>query len=131
MTQYFYCDNLTLTLDLSYLFTCENGYYCDDLQSVVDRNPCRKYDSTSFVPSCGIAAFPVNQKLNGTIFCRNKRVGRHVQPSDTSCKSYVKCFLNKVINGSEYKCPGSLLFNNEVGVCTENYTCPTPVTVVT
>lgn len=126
-TQYVKCN--TTAIDLSVISTCPSPLICNSaraLNNPLITVPCH-IQSTTLTPSCTVTPITiVTAPFNSTVWCtQNNQVGQFVHPT-LNCTWYVRClFVDSVMVGNQYKCPGTTRFNAVTKYCDANKTsCP-------
>lgn len=111
-----------------WIVTCPDGMICNP--GGTKTNPCTSL-TWSQIPRCpqGQQGFSTTTTVATTVvpstFCANQAaVGNYVNPSDTTCKTYLRCnYYNGAYVGQKYTCPGTTLFSATTKTCVSGYTC--------
>lgn len=116
---------------VNWINPCPAGWICNP--GGTNTQPCTSLTWTS-IPRCptGQQSFSTTTPKTTaattvvpTSWCGTQTsVGNYANPSDTTCKTYLKCFyFNGVKKGQKLTCPGTTLFNPTTKLCDSAYTC--------
>ncbi|XP_063698862.1 uncharacterized protein LOC134829617 [Culicoides brevitarsis] len=122
------CVNGTI---IDWQISCPQGMICNPAGP--KENPCTTM-TWQQIPRCSMgeenfsttttSTTPATTAVPSTWCGGQLTVGNYPNPSDLTCKTYLKCYKsNGVMTGQKYTCPGTTFFNPTSKMCEVGYVC--------